>query len=119
MIFLRKKLQLIYKFLIVQIFKLIYGRIVLPKKNQESVKFKEISKADHKYKFVEIINGRIFTDYVENVAIISENQIINHVSYQQVKGEFKEPSFNVVIKKGTPKFKNKWKSFSLVQGIWK
>ena len=118
MIFLRKKLQLIYKFLIVQIFKLIYGRIVLPKKNQESVKFKEISKADHKYKFVEIINGRIFTDYVENVAIISENQIINHVSYQQVKGEFKEPSFNVVIKKGTPKFKKKinGKVFSLVQG---
>lgn len=118
MIFFRKKLQLIYKFLIVQIFKLIYGRIVLPKKNQESVKFKEISKADHKYKFVEIINGRIFTDYVENVAIISENQIINHVSYQQVKGEFKEPSFNVVIKKGTPKFKKKinGKVFSLVQG---
>ncbi len=118
MIFLRKKLQLIYKFLIVQIFKLIYGRIVLPKKNQESVKFKEISKADHKYKFVEIINGRIFTDYVENVAIISENQIINHVSYQQVKGEFKEPSFNVVIKKGTPKLKKKinGKVFSLVQG---
>lgn len=118
MIFLRKKLQLIYKFLIVQIFKLIYGRIVLPKKNQESVKFKEISKADHKYKFVEIINGRIFTDYVENVAIISKNQIINHVSYQQVKGEFKEPSFNVVIKKGTPKFKKKinGKVFSLVQG---
>ena len=118
MIFLRKKLQLIYKFLIVQIFKLIYGRIVLPKKNQESVKFKEISKADHKYKFVEIINGRIFTDYVENVAIISKNQIINHVSYQQVKGEFKEPSFNVVIKKGTPKLKKKinGKVFSLVQG---
>ncbi len=118
MVFLRKKLQLIYKSLISQIFKLIYGRIVLPKKNQESIKFKEINKADHKYKFVEIINGRIFTDYVENVAIISKNQIINHVSYQQVKGEFKEPSFNVVIKKGTPKFKKKinGKVFSLVQG---
>ena len=118
MFFLRKKLQLIYKLLISQIFKLIYGRIILSDKIQDNVKFKEINKAEHKYKFVEVINGRIFTDYIENVAIICKNQIINHVSYQQINGELKEPSFNVVIKKGTPKFKKKinGKVFSLVQG---
>ena len=118
MVFLRKKIQLIYKLIISQIFKLIYGEVVLSDKVKDNIKFKEINKADHKYKFVEIENGRIFTDYVENVAIIYKNQIVNHVSYQQIKGELKDPSFNMVIKKGTPKLKKKisGKVFSLVQG---
>ena len=107
MVFLRKKIQLIYKLIISQIFKLIYGEVVLSDKVKDNIKFKEINKADHKYKFVEIENGRIFTDYVENVAIIYKNQIVNHVSYQQIKGELKDPSFNMVIKKGTPKLKKK------------
>ena len=87
------------------------------KKNDNDVKFTDINKNNHKYKFVEVENGRIFTDYVENVAIINKNQILDHVSYQQNKGEFK-PFLNVVIKKGTPKFKKniKGKVFSLIQG---
>ena len=70
--FFQKKNTLIYKLLISQIFKLIYGEIVLSNKVKDEIKFKEINKADHKYKFVEVENGRIFTDYVENVAIISK-----------------------------------------------
>ena len=109
MIFNRKKLQYIYKFFISQLFKIIYGSVIFSNKNDNDIKFTEINISDHNYIFVEIKNGRIFTDYVENVAIINKNQILNHVSYQQIKGEFKEPSFNVVIKKGTPKFKKKLK----------
>jgi len=118
MIFNRKKLQLIYKFFISQLFKIIYGNVIFSNKNDNDVKFTEINISNQNYIFVEINNGRIFTDYVENVAIINKNQILNHVSYQQVKGEFKDPSLNVVIKKGTPKFKKKIKGkvFSLVQG---
>ena len=118
MIFNRKKLQLIYKFFISQLFKIIYGNVIFSNKNDNDVKLTEINKGNHKYIFVEINNGRIFTDYVENVAIINKNQILDHVSYQQIKGEFKGPTFNVVIKKGTPKFKKKIKGkvFSLVQG---
>ncbi len=118
MIFNRKKWQLIYKFFISQLFKIIYGNVIFSNKNDNDVKLTEINKGDHKYIFVEINNGRIFTDYVENVAIINKNQILDNVSYQQIKGEFKGPSFNVVIKKGTPKFKKKIKGkvFSLVQG---
>ena len=107
MVFFRKKLQVIYKLIISQIFKLIYGKIILSNKNKDHIKIKELEKDDIKYKFVEIENGRIFTDYVEHVAIISKNKIIDHVSYQQVKGELKDPSFNLVIKKGTPKFKKR------------
>ena len=118
MVFYRIKVQLIYKFFISQLFKIIYGKVIFSNKNDKDVKFIEISKDNLKYKFAEIHNGRIFTDYVENVAIINKNQILDHVSYQQIKGEFKEPSLNVVVKKGTPKFKKKVKGkvFSLVQG---
>ena len=114
----RKKLQFIYKFIISKLFQIIYGKIIFLNQNDNDVKIKEVNKEENNYKFIEINNGRIFTDYIENVAVINKNQIIDFVSYQQVKGVFKDPTFNVVIKKGTPKFKKKFngKVFSLVQG---
>ena len=114
----RKKLQFIYKFIVSKLFQIIYGKIVFLNQNDNDVKLKEVNKDENNYKFIEINNGRIFTDYVEHVAIINKNQIMDFVSYQQVKGVFKDPTFNVVIKKGTPKFKKKFngKVFSLVQG---
>ena len=79
MIFNRKKWQLIYKFFISQLFKIIYGNVIFSNKNDNDVKLTEINKGNHKYILVEINNGRIFTDYVENVAIINKNQILDHV----------------------------------------
>ena len=92
----------IVKFFIYQLFKIIYGKVIFSNKNDKDVKFIEISKDNLKYKFAEIYNGRIFTDYVENVAIINKNQILDHVSYQQIDGELKEPVLNVVVKKDVP-----------------
>ena len=61
------------------------------------------------------VNGNEDISQVNN---LYQNQILDHVSYQQIKGEFKEPFLNVVLKKGTPKFKKKIKGkvFSLIQG---
>lgn len=114
----RKKLQFVYKFIISKLFQIIYGKIVFLNQNDNDVKIKEVNKEENNYKFIEVNNGRIFTDYIEHVAVINKNQIIDFVSYQQVKGVLKDPTFNVVIKKGTPKFKKKFsgKVFSLVQG---
>ena len=114
----RKKLQFIYKFIVSKLFQIIYGKIVFSNQNDSDVKLKDLNKDENYYKFIEINNGRIFTDYIEHVAIINKNQIMDFVSYQQFKGEFKDPTFNVVIKKGTPKFKKKFNGrvFSLVQG---
>lgn len=114
----RKKLQFIYKFIISKLFQIIYGKIVFLNQNDNDVKIKEVNKEENSYKFIEINNGRIFTDYIEHVAVINKNQIMDLVSYQQVRGVFKDPTFNVVIKKGTPKFKKKFNGrvFSLVQG---
>ena len=44
MVFYRKKLQLIYKFLISQLFKIIYGKVFFSNKNDNDVKFTDINK---------------------------------------------------------------------------
>ena len=43
--------------------------------NDNDVKIKEVNKEENNYKFIEINNGRIFTDYIEHVAVINKNQI--------------------------------------------
>ena len=118
MYFFKKKLQILFKCVISEIFKFFYGKIYYTNSKNSKITIKEISKGKNNYKLVEITNGRIYTDYVENVAIINKNQLINHVSYQLIKGELKDPSFNVVTKKGTPRIKKKYsgKVFSMVQG---
>ena len=62
---------------------------------------------NNNYHIYKIINGRIYTDYVENVAIIQKNKVLDKVSYQQVDGELKSSKFNSSIYKGTPYFKKK------------
>ena len=55
------------------------------------------------YKIYKIKNRRVFTNYVENLAVISNNSIIKDVSFQQIKGKLFK-SKNQVSKTGTPKF---------------
>ena len=71
-----------------------------------------------KYSIYKIKNCRVFNDFVENVAIISGNKVIDKVSYQQVKGELKDANHNSVLYKGTPYLKKKinGRVLSLTQG---
>ena len=62
---------------------------------------------EKKYHMYEIKNGRIYTDTVENVAIIKNNFLIPNISFQQVYGELKPLNFNKVLKAGTPRIKKK------------
>ncbi|MDB9739586.1 glycosyltransferase family 61 protein [Candidatus Pelagibacter sp.] len=114
----KKKLQFIFKFVVSKIFIILYGKIEISKILPNGVEVKNISIDKNFYKIINIYNGRIYTDYVENVAIIKENKIISDVSYQQINGKLKDAAFNVVLKKGTPRFKKKFEHsvFSLVQG---
>ncbi len=86
----KKTLQLYFKRSFQLIFKLIYGSIKLgidlskiknvTKKKIENIKSDiENSKDYYSYK---IINGRVYTDYVEHVAIISNNILLGefHIS---------------------------------------
>ena len=122
----KKKLSFLYKSLIKLLSTIIYGRIIFcvnPENEKniliEEVKDERLKGPDNiKYLIYKIKNGRIFNDFVENVAIISENKVIDKVSYQQVKGEFKDANHNSVLYKGTPYLKRKFKGrvLSLTQG---
>ena len=122
----KKTLQLYFKRSFQLIFKLIYGNIKpgidLSKiKNVTKKKIKNI-KSDiensRNYYSYKIINGRVYTDYVEHVAIISNNILLGEISYQQISGNLKDGSNNIVLKKGTPRIKKKIKGrvLSLIQG---
>jgi len=122
----KKFLQLYFKKTFQFLFKLIYGKIKL---NVDLNKIKNLYKKQilniksniqnsKDYYSYKIINGRVYTDYVEHVAIISENNLIGEISYQQVLGDLKDPSKNIVLSKGTPRFKRKFKGkvLSILQG---
>ena len=122
----KKKLSFLYKCLVRLIFTIVYGKIFFcnsPENEKdiliEDVRDENLKDPDNlKYSIYKIKNGRIFNDFVENVAIISGNKIIDKVSYQQVKGELKNANHNSVLLKGTPYLKKKFKGrvLSLTQG---
>ena len=108
------------------IFKIIYGKIIYEKDNLISSRI-EITKVLNKdivnffkkeYKIYKIKDGRIYTDNVENVAVINKNKIIDNISYQQILGNLVSANENICIKKGTPRIKKKFKGrvLSLAQG---
>ena len=126
MIEFKKKIQFYFKKFFQLVFLLIYGKIkyrknintsnnIIKRKIENIVSDIKDSKSYFSYK---IKNGRVYTDYVEHVAIIDGNTLINEASYQQVSGELKDAKENIVLSKGTPKIKKKIKGrvLSLVQG---
>jgi len=123
---LKKFLQKIFKNLFHIIFKLLYGKIIYVSDNLSSnnvsisdVKDPNIKTFNDKiYRIYRIKNGRIYSDNVENVAIIDENKIIDNISYQQVQGNLVFANRNVCLQKGTPRIKHKFKGrvLSLAQG---
>ena len=126
MIKFKKKIQYYFKRFFQLVFVLIYGKIkyknnVITSKNITKKKIENIisdinsSKSYFSYK---IENGRVYTDYVEHVAIIDDNTLVNEASYQQISGELKDAKENIVLTKGTPRIKKRIEGrvFSLVQG---
>lgn len=120
----RKILQNIFKNFFYWLFKKIYGSISIKNITNnfevheiESVKIKNFY--NQNYKIYLIPNGRIYTDNVEHVGIIdNNNNLCDGASYQQVRGELKDISYNICIKKGTPRIKKyfKGRTLSLAQG---
>ena len=108
----RKKFQQYFKTFFQKLFILIYGEIKKFKEfnsiNLKRVNLKNIKSDtfhEKQYHIYEIESGRIYTDTVENVAIIKNNTIIPNISYQQINGELKSSEFNKVLKIGTPRIK--------------
>ena len=121
-------LKKFYRIILYKFFNLLYGKVLYSDVNQANqnieikiIDDKEICKRDNsKYLVAKINHGRVCTDYVENVAIINDNQIVNTFSYQQVNGKLKSTKFNSMVYKGTPylkKFKGKVFIFN-TRGEW-
>jgi capsular polysaccharide biosynthesis protein len=116
----------IYKYWIHLFFKALYGHISCNLQNVldsgviiKKVESRHLVDSQKKnYYIYNVVGGRIYTDYVENVAIINKNKIINKASFQQIDGELKTAKFNSVINKGTPSFQKKivGNILSLTQG---
>jgi len=110
-----------FKLIIRIFFFIIYGKILTKvSENYKDIKITKIntlkpnSSKIKNYQVFEIDNGRVFSDNVENVAIINKNIIVDKVSFQQVDSLIKSAKFNSVIKEGTPKFIRKFKGKVLV-----
>ena len=121
----KKQLQIKFKFFIQKIFTLIYGKVRVfdfnNKNNEKTLNIEGISSdknPNKKYPLYKTINGRIYTDTNQNVAIINNDNFISDSSFQHIDNELKDVSFNSVITKGTPRFKKKFKGniFNLAQG---
>jgi capsular polysaccharide biosynthesis protein len=116
----KKKLQFLFKKIIQIVFFQIYGKINYIVNNDllKNLKIQKIEIDLKNYYLYQIKNGRVYTDYVENVAIIDNNRIVEHASYQQVLGELLRADTNSVLKKGTPRYKKNIKGtvVSLIQG---
>jgi len=120
----KKLLQFIFKKVFQILFLIIYGKIVIDIYKKNNLKKIIIKEADDKYflkkKYhtYQINEGRIYTDYVENVAIINNNCLFKKTSFQQRNGKLLNPRFNSVLKIGTPRIKKKFKGsvLNLTQG---
>ena len=110
----KKIFQKIFKLFFQKLFILIYGKVLFEKNpnfiNKSSIiKLNKVIIDNYDYNCFEIKEGRIYTDLVENVAVISNNILIPKVCVQKINGELKNEIDNVCLKKGTPRIKIKKK----------
>lgn len=115
----KKKIQYLVKSLIRFIFKIIHGNIKY-KKDYFSSEIDRYILDIKKCKNIifKIRNGRIYTDYVQHIAIIHKNNLIGDVSYQLKDSSLLHPNKNTVIKIGTPRILKRFNGtvFSLANG---
>ena len=118
-----KTFQKIYKKIIQNIFKLIYGKVsYYPNSNKTSAIKKIIIKNKNfnnkKYFTYKIDKGRVYTDCIQNVASISNNILHGPSSFQYAKDKIISPRFNAVLEDGTPRVRKEYNGtiLSLIQG---
>jgi len=107
----KKTFQSIFKAIAIFIFKLIYGKVKENNKLNSNLKyFKEeinFEGCENIYNLFKINNARLYTDRIQDTAIIKNNIIIKEASVQLRNNFNSTVNKNIVIKKGTPRFLKK------------
>tara|TARA_Y100000992_G_C21257077_1_gene489115 strand:+ start:58 stop:1167 length:1110 start_codon:yes stop_codon:yes gene_type:complete len=119
--YITKNLQKIFKETFFFIFSILYGKIkgVISPKDDSRI---DVSFANFenniKYKVYKIKNARLYTDRIQDTAIILDNKIIEGPSHQLRPINNADVNQNIVFKKGTPRIKKKinGKVLSLLTG---
>ena len=124
----KKKIKILrnyYLKLIKLIFDIIYGKIKFDEKSivkldQKSIKLKKDKVNDYEYYFYTIKKARLYTDGVQNVAVIKNNLIVDKVSFQLKNTVLVDTKNNGILETGTRKFlqkKIRGRVLSLLQGF--
>lgn len=117
----KKKIQLLFKKFGYKLFKLFYNEVNKFEKieNNSSSKI-TLSKinSEHSYKVFTINNARMYTDTINDCAVIQDNKALIGPSYQIRNTKFEIIEKNIVFVKGTPRIKKKIKGkvLSLLTG---
>ena len=121
----KKSFQKFFKFISYSLFKILYGSVegIVDPNNNDEIEIKFVKKNDKiNYNVYKVKNGRLYTDRINDTAIIKNNKIIKGPSFQFrmnnseiINGNVKE---NIVFTKGTPRLKKKIKGtvLSLLTG---
>tara|TARA_B100000963_G_C22628533_1_gene673668 strand:+ start:1303 stop:2373 length:1071 start_codon:yes stop_codon:yes gene_type:complete len=92
----------------VKLFFNIYPKVRLAKKKLVDIhEIKNKKFGNKKYQIFEVNNARIFTNCVENLSIIKNDQLIPQGSFQQINSRLVKPSLNETLRSGTPKILKK------------
>ena len=106
------KLSLFYKKIIENLFIIIYGKVITTNKKIKNLSITKLDKINNEnlskynYYLYKLNQGRVFTNYVENIAIILKNILIKEVSFQQINSKLQQHK-NETLFTGTPKIQKK------------
>ena len=115
----KKKLKYFYRIIIYNFFFFIYKKPkLLPKKKRISCKVFDIKIDNKKYYLFKILNGRIYTNIIDDTAYIENNYLISGPSFQYRNSINSNIKNNVCLRIGTPRFLKKIKGtvLSLLTG---
>ena len=121
----KKSFQKFFKFISYSLFKILYGSVegIIDPNNNDEIEIKFVKKNGQiNYNVYKVKNGRLYTDRINDTAIIKNNKIIKGPSFQfrtnnsrVINGNVKE---NIIFTKGTPRLQKKinGKVLSLLTG---
>ena len=120
-IYIKKKLQFVFKQLAYQILFWLNGKIqgIIKPSNDSRIIIKKVNLDENLfYNIFSINSGRLYTDTINDTAFILENKIIEGPSFQLRNVKNAKCEENIVFEKGTPRLKKKLQGnvFSLLTG---